>query len=216
MKYEAAKKILDYLEQYEIETGNADIQTFSVWLSDKLSPDQEGTPLPTFRDLPKRNSYDGIIAAGVGILFQHAKHYIKTALKGSPLVSIHDFAFLVALIERGDMRKKEIIDFNYLEFSPGMEVIRRLLRKGLIEEYNDPNDGRSKRIRISEKGKEELTKSYEQIDNASRLVGGNLSHQEKLQTIKLIQKLLHFHHPIWHEDFGQNLENITDKYLNDN
>lgn len=215
MKYKVAKTLLDHLEEFEAQTGHNDLPAFSVWLSERLSKTEMNNIANPEPDTNAHyNSHDGLLASGIGTISQYTKHYFKTALKNSPLVSIHDFIFLLTLKEKGDMRKKEIIDYNYLEFSPGMEVIRRLLRKDLIEEYDDPNDKRSKRVRIKEAGEDILRMATIEINQAHQIIGGNLSKQEKLQFINLLQKLVHFHHPIWHDDFGEHLQSIREKYLN--
>jgi DNA-binding MarR family transcriptional regulator len=156
---------------------------------------------------------DDELSIGLGMLFKHARHYIKTALLESPLKGIDDFAFLATLSEEGDLKKSELIRYNLVEFSPGMEVIRRLLRKKLIQDYNDPEDGRSKKVNITAKGSRVLEESLGEMFKASKIIVGTLSLNEKAQFVHIARKLLHFHHPIWNSDHGQPLDVILDKYL---
>ncbi|MEL7120316.1 MAG: winged helix DNA-binding protein [Bacteroidota bacterium] len=214
MKYQKVKDLLDYFGQFEIETGQEDLQAFGLWLNDQFSQQQLAASLSSPEgQVIDEQEQNNLLAGGIGILYYHSKHYVKTALKDSLLISAQDFVFLVILNEIGDMRKKELIDRNYLEFSSGMEVIRRLQRNKLISEYPDPDDKRSKRVSITELGVEEVGKAQKKMEQVSQLVVGNLQPNEKGTLINLVSKLLQFHHPIWNEDFGTDIENLQGKYL---
>ena len=76
-----------------------------------------------------------------------------------------------------------------MEVSSGIEVIRRLLRIGLIEDYPDPHDRRSKRVRITTAGRQILTDLRPGMDNIGELVTGNLTEREKNQLARILQNL---------------------------
>lgn len=214
MKYQTAKALLDYLERFETETGQSDMLAFSSWLHEQLHPQKKNG-----NGFSEKTNTEGLtpndrIAAGISMLYQHSRHYVKAALQDSPLVSLHDFTFLFRLLQRGDMRKKELIDQAYVDFSPGMEVIRRLLRKELITEFDDPDDGRSRRVRLSSRGKEVLEQVLPKMRKASRLVAGPLAPEEKILFFNYVSKLMHFHHSIWTESKGNELDDLIDQYLN--
>lgn len=212
MRYETLREVMDLLHQFETETGQSDVKSFSVWLyyqSNKTSITTSDIP-------PEESEYgnqDGQIAAFIMKLSIHSRHYIKTALKDTPLVSLHDFTSLAVLFAKGHQRKTDLIAMNMLEFSPGTEVLRRLLRNGLIEDYNDPNDGRSKRVRITEFGKDIFLATLDKINRVATLMVGNLNAEEKIQLLILLNKLRKFHEPIWEKDRGTELEVLSEKYL---
>lgn len=114
--------------------------------------------------------------------------------------------------ETGDLRKPELIRYNLLEFSPGMEVIRRLIRKGLIEDYDDPEDGRSKKVRITGRGSAVFRESLAEMTKASRIIGGGLSSKEKGRFVHRARKLLRFHQPFRENGQGNRLDEIMEKY----
>ena len=204
MKYQLLHDLIDQYEKYEQEGGENDLKAFALWLNNSL---EENTD-----EIPDGNLNEEL-SIGVGMLFKHARHYIKTALLQSPLKGIDDFAFLATLSEEGDLKKSELIRYNLVEFSPGMEVIRRLLRNELIEDYNDPDDGRSKKVKITQKGVRALEGSLQEMFKASKIIVGNLSLHEKAQFVHLARKLLHFHRPIWDQDQGKSLDDILGKYI---
>lgn len=223
MNYNTLRKLIDHFEAFEKETGQGDLPAFALWLQDRY-PGREAVPVrPAGEQAEKKEhavatynrygDYNGQIAHAVGTLYQHARHYIKTALQDLPLKGLHDFTFLATLTETPDMRKSDLIARNMLEFSPGMEVIRRLLRRSLIEDYEDPEDARSRRVRLSPEGRQVFLSALGQMIRATEIVGGNLSKEEKVQFLVIARKLLHFHQPIWEHDLGRPLAEIREKYL---
>jgi len=208
MTYDFLRTLLDWAEKFQRETGQQDIQSFAFWLDQQIQQKEDSELTHPFDD-----SYiDGQIAYALSMLNIHSRHYIKTALKQTDLVSIHDFGVLLSLQEEGDMRKTELIYANMLELSPGMEVVRRLLRHGFIEDFDDPDDRRSKRVRITAQGTSELAKISAQILKVSKIVVGNLTLAEKKQLLPILHKLTAYHKPIWYNDLGAELDSILEKY----
>jgi DNA-binding MarR family transcriptional regulator len=124
-----------------------------------------------------------------------------------------DFGFLASLVENESLRKTELIARNYSELSPGIEVIKRLIRQELIEDFDDPEDGRSKRVCITRKGRELYFSALEGINKAAHLLCGDLEEEEKLHMLALLRKLNTFHQPIWDHERGKDLEEL-ENHLN--
>ena len=87
---------------------------------------------------------------------RHYKAYAKAALGDSELSSPEGFSFIYHLSLVDSYRKMELIKMHHLEPPSGIEVLKRLIKRELIEEFDDPDDGRAKRIRITETGKQEI------------------------------------------------------------
>lgn len=212
MDYERLHELIDHFQAYEEATGQPDLAGFADWLHlQTRGKEPTGSGF-----LPEGHPhFDGQLGFAIGLLYQHAKHYFKTAMHGTDLVSMFDFGFLASLAQMGDARKSDLIQRNVIEFSPGMEVIRRLLRKALIEEFPDPEDGRSKRVQLTAKGQKAYREISDRVLLISTIIGGNLSAEEKRLAIPILFKLVKFHEPIWRESHGQSLEKILEKYLKD-
>lgn len=207
MKYKLLEDLIAELKQYESEQGTANLSEFSAWLYEQQHREELPGELNGAVQIHKEINEN--ITHNLVELYQHARHYIKTALRASPLKGVFDFAFLATLDEMGDLRKSDLIHYNTVEFSPGMEVIRRLLRNGLIEDYNDPNDGRSKKVRLSVAGRETLQEVRPKMDLVYQVLAGNLGLREKRQTLNGLRKLTNFHHTIWDQLHGEDLNKIA-------
>ncbi|NJL74407.1 MAG: winged helix DNA-binding protein [Saprospiraceae bacterium] len=149
----------------------------------------------------------------IGMLFNHARHYVKTATKQTPLVGWNDLVAMVVLFYGGSMRKTELIQRCLIELSPGIEVLKRLLRQGLVEEFDDVADGRAKQVNLTQSGKKLYQEIEARMEKVGQIVAGNLSLDEKRQLVPLLHKLINFHQPIFEEDLGKDLEVILEKWV---
>ena len=133
----------------------------------------------------------------IGKLFvymsRYAKSYIKKALDGTPLLTAEDFTALAILLTHDNLSKSELIHHNLQEKTSGMEVIRRLLAAGLIQQWDDEKDKRSRQIAITDQGKQLLYNVFEDMNDVGKMISGNLTVSEKLTLGYLLQKLEDFH-----------------------
>jgi DNA-binding MarR family transcriptional regulator len=64
----------------------------------------------------------------------------------------------------------------------GLEVIKRLIKHGLLNERNDENDKRSKRVFLTDKGQALFYATVEQLNKVALIVSGDLTKDEKTIT----------------------------------
>jgi len=211
MSYKLIQEVIGLLEEFEQESGKQDLPAFAEWLQTRVADTPEQVPSTRWDDYT--SSIDAHLAMNIGVLHSHARHYIKTALKDTELKGLQDFTFLAALIAHGDLRKSDIIAKNMLEFSPGMEVIRRLLRNGFIEDYDNPEDGRSRRVSITPAGRAVFAEAMQKMQNVHQIVAGNLNIKEKELLLHQLRKLIAFHQPIWDNEYGEDLEKIVERHI---
>lgn len=95
-----------------------------------------------------------------------------------------------------------------------MLVITRLLHLGLIEQAYSDLDKRSKLIRITERGVLILENQMEKIRQAIHIVAGNLTHTEKMELIRILNKLDLLHYPIFSRNINseQLINTVYDEY----
>ncbi|MGF7082127.1 MarR family winged helix-turn-helix transcriptional regulator [Mucilaginibacter sp. UYCu711] len=133
----------------------------------------------------------------IGRLFvfmsRYAKSYIKKALEGTPLQTGEDFTALAILLTHKHLSKSELISHNLQEKTSGTEVIRRLIVAGLVRQWDDVKDKRSKHIAITDEGKELLFQVFEHTNYVGKIITGKLTIAEKFTLQYLLQKLENFH-----------------------
>ncbi|NUN99035.1 MAG: winged helix DNA-binding protein [Saprospiraceae bacterium] len=209
--YRQLMNVSEEFEQHHLNPEQLTLEHFSAWLSMKLSSANKT------KEADKRswNQTDETLEVGisklVGFMHRYARIYLKKAFEKTPLTTPDDFSYLAALAEKGFLSKTELIEENIHEKTSGMEVIKRLLNAGLIVQTEHPSDRRSKIISITEKGQEVLYGVFDELRTIAKLVSGNLTDLEKQQLFYLLQKLDHFHRPIYLNERDAPLEQILAK-----
>ncbi|MNY02469.1 transcriptional repressor MprA [compost metagenome] len=112
------------------------------------------------------------------------------------------------------MAKMELIKKNIQDKSSGILIINRLINQGWIKQSDSQEDKRSKVLNITEAGKSALENQMEKIRNATQIVSGNLNQSEKMELIRILDKLEKFHQPIFSKniDSEQLLETVYQDY----
>lgn len=137
------------------------------------------------------------IARMVIYMYRYAKTYTRKALEGSPLQTADEFGYLATLLSFDHLKKTELIALNIHEKPTGMDIIKRLLAAGLIDQVNDTADRRSKLLRINDAGRALLFRLFARMGKVSDLVGGELTDVEKRLLLHLLRKLDAYHHDIF-------------------
>lgn len=203
MNYEFLKSLLTQAEAFERATPTEDEQTlvgFSAWLHQRQVA--ESTP-KTPPEVPEHPLLETAVTSDVEIgmlvscIYRYAKLYSKKALAGTPISTIDEFTYLTQLLRDTKPSKTELIEENIHEKTTGTEILRRLIGIGLIEQFDDLNDRRSKRLKLSESGFELMNQIMPRMNEVATLVGGELSAAEKQQLVELLQKLHQFHNPLF-------------------
>jgi DNA-binding MarR family transcriptional regulator len=89
--------------------------------------------------------------------------------------------------------KKELCRELLIENSTGVEITRRLAKKGLLLEEADEKDRRSARLSLTEKGKTVMRQLYEQLSPVYAGFLDALNPEEKKQLVTLLARLNEVH-----------------------
>lgn len=112
--------------------------------------------------------------------------YHRAAMAKTGLPTAESFYYLNGLRYLGEVRKTELIQYLFAEYTTGMEAISRLLEEQYIVERADPADKRAKLISLTEKGNQALSASYQYSSKAGEMI----FHGVNSETINLCQALL--------------------------
>lgn len=209
MRYTLLKQVIDLLEEYENEEGNANTLTdFKRWIAFNYQSENEEME-PYWEGKEKGRSAESVINTLIVHMNRYARSYSKSAIFGSDFSTQEDFIYLINLKAFGEMTKMELIKKNVQEKPVGMQIINRLLAKGWVNQFDSKVDKRSKVLRITDKGLEVLETQMDKIRAATTIVTGNLTTNEKMELIRLLNKLNDFHKPIYDKNIEP--ENLLDE-----
>ena len=210
MKYDILKSVIDLVEEFEIENSLEniypdDIEGFKRWINVKYNS-QEMESEPYWEGKESGRSAESVISTLIVHMNRYAKSYSKSAIYGSDFSSQKDFIYLINLKAFGEMTKMDLIKKNVHEKPAGMQIINRLISQGWVNQTDSEIDKRSKVLKISFKGLNVLENQMDRIRKATEIVTGDLNHPEKMELIKLLNKLNKFHQRIYYK-------NIETEYL---
>lgn len=221
-KYNLYKNFFEIIEEFEKENDRQpnSLHEFSEWVLYKQSivNDKEvlNRQFENNEDFDKTQSIEVVLSRQISILYKFAKHYSKKILQKTELSSLDEFGFLAALATKRNFSKSELINFNLMEMTSGIEIIKRLLRRAFIEEFPDPNDKRAKRLKITQEGLNLIVSVFNDMNKVSFIVSGNLSEFEKHQLSSILTKLENFHFEVHNNDKSSDVKTIVDKYISAN
>jgi DNA-binding MarR family transcriptional regulator len=179
-------KLVNIWDRYSEEDANLDIKGFCLrYLSEKAESDSL-LASPVF-------SIEGRLISLVNRLNRFAGMYSKKALVHSELNNLEDWGYLITLNHMGSPKKSELISELISEFPSGIEVIKRLLNNELAEEFMDPMDRRSKRLKLTDKGRKVLFETMYYMKDIALLAFGPLTNAEKQLLMSILEKLDGFH-----------------------
>lgn len=199
------KELIDYLSLYEQESNEVGTEVnFTDFLgflnSHHAHQNIKVSELKgnvTSSELPEQEGPDTDISILIVLMFRYAKGYIKKALKDSAINTADEFSYLITLMTYDSLSKTELILKQVMEKTSGTEIINRLLKLGLIEQFSDETDKRSVRVKITPAGRLELIKILPHMNTVSQIVTGNLSETEKAMMAYMLRKLEHYHNDIF-------------------
>jgi DNA-binding MarR family transcriptional regulator len=212
MKYDILKDVISVLEEFESENlsdkfYSNDIEGFKGWIAANYTREDINNE-PNWEGKEKGRSPESVINTLIVHMNRYAKSYSKSAIFGSDFSTQEDFIYLINLKTFGEMTKMDLIKKNVHEKPVGMQIINRLIAQGWVNQTDSEIDKRSKVLKISNKGFEVLENQMEKIRKATEIVAGDLVRNEKMELIRLLNKLNDFHLLIYNK-------NIEPKYLLD-
>lgn len=218
MRYQNLIEITHYLEEYEAQNSTKpfEMESFAYWLSEKVAKKPRSLSEVTvdISESIKQQSHDVQISILLGRMGKYARVYTKKILGHTKLSGLDDYGFMATLMFRESMTKSELTHHNLMEsVTSGADIIKRLVKHGYVEEFDDEDDKRSRRVRITHLGKIKMFKIFEEMDTVSSIITGNLTGDEKLFLLHYLNKLDHLHKDIYDRDRKAELEVIKLKYI---
>jgi MarR family transcriptional regulator, lower aerobic nicotinate degradation pathway regulator len=162
----------------------------------------------TYPDIP----IESRLGRTFGRMSRFSSFYAKKALASVGINNIEDFGYLMALREMGSPRKSQLIQSSLSDFTTGIEVINRLIRMGLMEEFPDPDDRRSKRLKLTEKGLEVSDASLPVMHIMGKMVFSSLSREEQDILFQIILKLDRVHSDRYQDLRQMEWEDIRERF----
>jgi DNA-binding MarR family transcriptional regulator len=135
------------------------------------------------------NINDGLLLKIIGRISKLNMLYASKALSGTGLSQIEEFGILVSIKQGLNPRKTDVIYANLFELSSGADTLKRLQKRGLIREYADSEDRRSKRLELTAKGEIAFEQCHGRIVANARMIMHDLEEDDKKLCIQILKSV---------------------------
>lgn len=115
--------------------------------------------------------------------------YSAKAAEGTGIKSSDEFSLLNAIDNLNEPRKTEAIYTALFELSTGIDMLNRLKKIDYISEYDDKEDKRSKRVKITPRGYKALEVCRKNMAQLAEMEFYDLSADEKKICIQLLSSV---------------------------
>lgn len=151
---------------------------------------------------------DGLLMKIIGRISKLNMAYANIALKGTDLKQIEEFGILQTVKKEKNPKKTEVIYANLFELSSGTDMLNRLKNRGLIKEYGDKEDKRSKRIELTAKGEKVSEICSANIFKNATMLMNDLDEDDKELCIQLLKNVEIKFSALWQKHKGKKFEEI--------
>lgn len=198
---------------FEQKHPQASIEDFCRhYLAKQHQRDIEGTLVGGV--IPSIN--DGLLMKIIGRISKLNMAYANLALKGTGLYQIEEYGILQTIKREKNPRKTEVIYANLFELSTGTDMLNRIKKRGLIKEYNDPGDKRSKRLELTAKGEKAATAASIKIKMNATMLMKELSTDDKELCIQLLKNTEIKLSALWPKHKAKAFEEIYQELMTEN
>lgn len=181
-------QLMRYLAEYEENHIGNNLSEFAYWLNNKLNG-----------SVPENLTGEQIVLTNNEIssmfvrLNKFSKFYLKCSFKELPINSIDEFLFLQEIDNLENPSKTEVYENTLTELPSGTQIMKRLQTAGLVEEFEDPDDRRVRRVRLTGAGKKikELANSKVELNNELKLA--DLPGQNKQSMLQDLRSMNSYH-----------------------
>ena len=157
----------------------------------------------------------GLLMKIIGRISKLNMAYANIALEGTGLHQIEEFGILQTIRKEKNPRKTEVIYANLFELSSGTDMLNRLKDRGLIKEYSDKEDKRSKRIELTAKGEKIAASCLAKIERNATMLMNDLSDNDKALCIQLLKNVEIKFSALWQKHKGRAFDEIYSEVMED-
>lgn len=150
----------------------------------------------------------GLLLKIIGRISKLNMYFANAALKGTELNQIEEYGILVTIKQEGKPKKTEVIYANLFELSSGTDMLNRMKKRGLIKEYDDKEDRRSKRIELTSRGEKVIEECHGRIRKNAMMIMNDLTEDDRELCIQLLKNVEIKFSAFWQKNRGKEFEEI--------
>ncbi len=219
-KYSIIKQLIDLWETYEDEAKEEhNLLDFSEWMAEqineksivnsRISKKREIYPHSEAKDFlnkldPKSRFQEYILR-----IARFEEFYIRKYLIDLPLNSRLEYLFLFTVDNLEKARKTDLINIHLVEYTTGMDTIKRLIKNKLLNELPDEQDKRAKVLILTKEGEVVLKKANKRMDETRNMFLACISPNKWKKTLSVLNEIDEFHSNIYQNHYDKPFAEIS-------
>jgi DNA-binding MarR family transcriptional regulator len=222
-RYTVLKQLIDLWESYEEEEQELNLLDFAEWMRIHLrhSPhlNRKASYKKTKIDLPEHIAYFKSLdeptrfLESISRISRYHEFYIRKFLVDLPINNRLEYLFLKTVKQMVQAKKTDLINIHLVDYSTGMDTIKRLINSGFLTETSDKKDRRVKLLEITEKGLGILVQADKKISDEKNMFLTCISMNKWKKAMPVLDEINKLHNSIYlkHNDKPYaELQNLMD------
>jgi DNA-binding MarR family transcriptional regulator len=156
---------------------------------------------------------DGLLLKLIGRINKLNMSYANAALEGTGLFQVEELGILLTIRQEKNPRKTDIIYANLFELSSGTDMLNRMKKRGLIKEYDDKTDKRSKRIELTAAGEKATGAAMTRMKKVAGMMTNDLTEDDKQLCIQLLKNVEIKYSGYWQQHKGKPFDDVYDEVM---
>jgi DNA-binding MarR family transcriptional regulator len=206
-RYTILKQLLDLWESFENEGQALNLLNFSEWMSNQLRHKPRLNKTVGYDKIktgqPDRMTYvnglDGPahFLESISRISRYHEFYIRKFLVDLPINHRLEYLFLRTVRQMRQAKKTDLINIHLVDYTTGMDIIKRLIRSELITETTDKNDKRVKLLEITGKGSDILSRADKRVNDERNMFLSCISMNKWKKTMPVLEEISQFHNSVY-------------------
>ncbi|MGJ3234741.1 MarR family winged helix-turn-helix transcriptional regulator [Marivirga sp.] len=210
-------RLLQLYQDFLKKNPNATMSEFGKSLIEDEKEENTGNELGEMsKKMPfpfPANSPDEYIGWVWGRMMSFTQIWEKKAFANQPIHNLTEFGVALFVMSHEGCSKSEVAQHSLAEKTTIFEIIKRLVKNGILKEKANETDKRSKHLKLTEKGKMASFSVMNRANEVSQHLVGNLNKSEKVKLFGSLIKLDGYHQHCYQKYKNEDWEKLKEEML---
>ena len=156
---------------------------------------------------------EGLLLKMIGRIHRLNMSYANNAIENTGIKQVEEFGILLTVQQERNPKKSEVIYANLFELSSGTDMLNRLIKRGLIKEYDDKDDKRSKRIELTAAGMKAIELCTARMRKVASMMTIDLSEDDKQLCIQLLKNIEVKYSGLWQQNKDRPFDEVYEDIM---
>jgi DNA-binding MarR family transcriptional regulator len=216
------KQLIDLWDSYEKEGRDLNLPDFAEWMRTRLGKSPKLNKKVSYnKDMGQSEHIDYFnsldeptrFLESIARISRYHEFYIRKFLVDLPINSRLEYLFLKTVKQLQQSKKTDLINIHLVDYSTGMDTIKRLINNGFLTETADKKDKRVRLLRVTKKGMDVVLKADKKVSDEKNMFLTCISMNKWKKAIPVLDEIDKLHNSIYQKHSDKpyaELQNLVD------